>query len=161
MTNTLGIMLEILSNYLGIRLSVRIIGPIKRRFFHMVTHVFDNSNLSQEIFAIHTWRAVICFLGHGRKHMLTILSTIWRLGLSRYQFLMTELVCGMTTKVLLHFYVFERASMTLFNKALLSNQLHVRCYYRIGNFNCCSPGVITDLIFSGNEYVSDLLVRTA
>ena len=37
----------------------------------MVTHVFDNSNLSQEIFAIDTWGAVICFLGHGRKHMLT------------------------------------------------------------------------------------------
>ena len=33
---------------------------------------FDNSNLSQEIFAIDdTWGAVICSLGHGRKHMLT------------------------------------------------------------------------------------------
>ena len=51
--------------------------------FHMVTHVFDNSNLSQEIFAIDTWRAVICSLGHGRKHMLTILPTIWRPGLRR------------------------------------------------------------------------------
>ena len=29
----------------------------------MVTHVFDNSNLSQEIFAIDTWGAVICFFG--------------------------------------------------------------------------------------------------
>ena len=29
-----------------------------------------HSNLSQGIFAIDTWRAVICFLGHGRKHML-------------------------------------------------------------------------------------------
>ena len=48
----------------------------------MVTHVFDNnSNLSQEIFAIDTWRAVIFSLGHGRKHMLTILTTIWRPGL--------------------------------------------------------------------------------
>ena len=47
----------------------------------MVTHVFDNSNLSQEIFAIDTWGAVICFLEHGRKHMLTILPTIWRPGL--------------------------------------------------------------------------------
>ena len=46
----------------------------------MVTHVFDNSTLSQDIFAIDTWGAVICFLGHGRKHMLTILPTIWRLG---------------------------------------------------------------------------------
>ena len=27
----------------------------------MITHVFDNSNLSQEIFAIGTWGAVICF----------------------------------------------------------------------------------------------------
>ena len=27
--------------------------------FDMVTHVFDNSNLSQEIFAIDTWRTVI------------------------------------------------------------------------------------------------------
>ena len=46
----------------------------------MVTHVFDNSNLSQEIFAIDTRGAVICSLGHGRKHMLTILPTIWRPG---------------------------------------------------------------------------------
>ena len=82
MTNTLGIMLEILSNYPWSRLSVRIIGEIKRQFFHMVTHVFDNSNLSQKIFAIDTWRALICSLEHGRKHMLTILPTIWRPGLS-------------------------------------------------------------------------------
>ena len=44
----------------------------------MVTYVFDNGNLSQTTFAINTWRAVICSLGHGRKHMLTILPTIWR-----------------------------------------------------------------------------------
>ena len=51
--------------------SVRIIGANKRQFFfQMVTHVFDSSNVSQEIFAIDTWRAVICSLGHGRKHML-------------------------------------------------------------------------------------------
>ena len=31
-----------------------IIGVIKRQFFHMVAHVFDSSNLSQEIFTIHT-----------------------------------------------------------------------------------------------------------
>ena len=37
------------------RLSVRIIGVIKRQFFHMITHVFDNSSVSQEIFAIDTW----------------------------------------------------------------------------------------------------------
>ena len=62
MTNTLGIMTEILKNYPWTRLSVRIIGAIKRQFFHMVTH----SNLSQEIFAIDdTWEAVICFLGWG------------------------------------------------------------------------------------------------
>ena len=71
MKNTLGIMLELLTNYLSTRLSLRIIGVIKRQFFHKVKHVFDNSNLSQEIFAIDTWRAVICSLGHGRKHMLT------------------------------------------------------------------------------------------
>ena len=49
----------------------------------MVTHVFDNSNLSQEIFALDTWKAVIYSLGHGLKHMhmLTILPTIWRPGL--------------------------------------------------------------------------------
>ena len=47
-TNTLRIMLEILNNYSWTRLSVRIIGMIKRQFVHMVTHVFDNSNLSQE-----------------------------------------------------------------------------------------------------------------
>ena len=80
MTNTLGIMLEILNNYPWTRLSVRIIGVIKTQFFHMVAHVSDNSNLSQEIFAIDTRRAVICSLGHGPKHMLTILPTIWRPG---------------------------------------------------------------------------------
>ena len=32
---------------------------VKRQFFHMVTHVFDNSNLSQETFEIDTFRAVI------------------------------------------------------------------------------------------------------
>ena len=52
MTNTLGIMLEILNNYPSTRLSVRIIGVIKRQFFLMVTHVFDNSDLSKEIFAV-------------------------------------------------------------------------------------------------------------
>ena len=55
---------------------------LKRQFFRIVTYVFDNSNLSQEMFAIDTWGAVICSLGHGRKHMLTILPTIWRPGLS-------------------------------------------------------------------------------
>ena len=72
-------MLEILklNNYPWTRLTVRIIGVIKRQLFHTVTHVFDSSNLSQEIFAIDTWGAVICSLGHGRKHMLTILPTIW------------------------------------------------------------------------------------
>ena len=81
MTNTLGIILEILNNYPWTRLSVRIIEAIKSQFFYMVTHVFDNSNLSQEIFAIDALRAVICTLGYGRKHMLTILPTIWRPGL--------------------------------------------------------------------------------
>ena len=57
-----------------------ITGVIKRQFFHVVTHVFDNSNLSQKIFAIDTWGAVICSLGHGRKHMLTIVPTIRRPG---------------------------------------------------------------------------------
>ena len=46
----------------------------------MVTHVFDNSNLSQEIFAIDTWASVICSLGYGRKHMLMIFLTVWRPG---------------------------------------------------------------------------------
>ena len=72
MTNTLGIMLEILNNYPWTRLSVRIIG--------VVTQVFDNSNFSQEIFAIDTWEAVIGSFGHGRKHMLRILPTKWRPG---------------------------------------------------------------------------------
>ena len=62
------------------RRSLTIIGVIKRQFFHMVTHVVDNSNLSQEIFGIDTWGAVKCSLGHDRKHMLTILPTIWRPG---------------------------------------------------------------------------------
>ena len=50
--------------------TMRIIGVIRSHggsFFQMVTHVFDNSNLSQEIFATDTWGAVICSLGHGRK----------------------------------------------------------------------------------------------
>ena len=81
MTNTLGIMLEIVKEYPWTRHSGRVIGVIKRQFFHMVTHVFDNSNLSQEIFAIDAWGAVIHSLGHGRKHMLTIFPTIWRPGL--------------------------------------------------------------------------------
>ena len=63
-------MLQILNYYPWTRLAVRIIGAIKRQFFLMVTHVFDDSNLSQETFAIDTWRAVIYSLGHGRKHML-------------------------------------------------------------------------------------------
>ena len=50
MTNTLRIMLEILNNYPWTRLTVRIIRAIKRHFFHMVTHVFDNGNLSQELY---------------------------------------------------------------------------------------------------------------
>ena len=66
-----------LNNYPWTRLSVRIIGVIKTQFFHMVMYVFDNGNL----FVIDTWGAVICSLGHGRKHMLTILPTIWRPGL--------------------------------------------------------------------------------
>ena len=45
-TNTLGIMLEILNNYPWTRLSVRIIGVIKKKAFYMVMYVFDNSNLS-------------------------------------------------------------------------------------------------------------------
>ena len=54
----------------------------RRQSFHMVMHTFGNSNLSQEIFAIDTWEAVICSLGYGRKHMLTILPTVWRPGLT-------------------------------------------------------------------------------
>ena len=42
----------------------------------MVTHVFDNSNLSQEIFAIDTWGAVICFWDMVANICLTILPTI-------------------------------------------------------------------------------------
>ena len=75
---------QALSNYRWTRLAVRIIGAIKRQFFHMVTHVLTHSNLSQEIFAIDTWRAVVCFLGHGRKHMLKILLTIWDRALISY-----------------------------------------------------------------------------
>ena len=54
----------------------------------MATHVFDNSNLLPEIFAIDTCGAVIYSLGHGRKHMLTILPTIvCSLGFGRVIFL--------------------------------------------------------------------------
>ena len=58
MTNTLEVRLQIINSYPWTRISVRKIGAIKRQFFHMVTHVFDNSSLSQESFAIDTWRAV-------------------------------------------------------------------------------------------------------
>ena len=61
---------------------MRIIAAIKRQFFQMITHVFDNSNLSQGVFAVDTSRAVICSLGNGRKHVLTILPTVWRPGLN-------------------------------------------------------------------------------
>ena len=44
-----------LNNYPWTRLSVRIIGVIKTQFFHMVMYVFDNSNISKEIFAIDTY----------------------------------------------------------------------------------------------------------
>ena len=62
---------------------------IKTQFFHMIMYVFDNSNLSQEIFAIDIWGTVICSLGHGRKHMLTLLPTIWRPGLTLRAFELT------------------------------------------------------------------------
>ena len=73
-------MLEILDSHPRTRHAVRIIGAFKRQFFHMITQVFDNSNLSQEIFAIDTWRAVIYSFGHGGKHMLAIFPTVWRPG---------------------------------------------------------------------------------
>ena len=38
--------------------------------FHILTHVFDNSNFSQELFAIDTWRAVICSFGHNASTCL-------------------------------------------------------------------------------------------
>ena len=99
MTNTLGIMLEILNNYPWARLSVRIIGAIKRQFFHVVTHDFHNSNLSQEIFAIDTCGAVISSLGHGRKHMLTVLPTIWRPGLKRVLKAVNISIANMSCKI--------------------------------------------------------------
>ena len=30
------------------------------------------------------WRAVLHYLGHGREHMLTILTTIWRSGFEKH-----------------------------------------------------------------------------
>ena len=94
MTNILGIMLEILNNYPWTRLSVRIIGVIKRQFFHMVTHLFHNSNFSHEIFAIDTWGAVICSLGHGGNHVLMILPSIWRPGFNFVGFLFRKTFLG-------------------------------------------------------------------
>ena len=41
----------------------------------------DLSNFSQEIFVFDTWGAVKRSLRQGRKHILTILPTIWRPGL--------------------------------------------------------------------------------
>ena len=43
-----------LNSYPWTRLLVRIIRVLKRQFFRMITRVFDNSNLSQEIFAVDT-----------------------------------------------------------------------------------------------------------
>ena len=51
---------------------MRIIGAVKRHFFHTATHVFDYGNLSKEMFAIHTWRSVIYSLGYDHKHMFAI-----------------------------------------------------------------------------------------
>ena len=48
--------------YRWTRLSVRIIGTIKAQLFHIVKAVLYNSNLSQEIFAIEAWRAIV-YLG--------------------------------------------------------------------------------------------------
>ena len=48
----------------------------------MIIHVLDNSNLSQDTFAIDTWKAVIYSLGHGLKHMLAILPTFKGLHLT-------------------------------------------------------------------------------
>ena len=46
--------------------------------------------ISQEIFEIDTWGAVTYSLGHGRKHMLAILPTIWRPGLSHFDYRTSE-----------------------------------------------------------------------
>ena len=64
------------NNYPWTRLSVRIIGTIKRHVFHMVTDVFDISSLSQEVCAIDAWKAIRYSLGHGSMHMLTTLPTV-------------------------------------------------------------------------------------
>ena len=40
----------------------------------MLTHVFDNSNLSQEIFAVDTWGAVICIYSLHIHYIFTICS---------------------------------------------------------------------------------------
>ena len=75
------VMVGILNNYPWTRLAIRIIGTISRQVFLMVAPVFDNRNLSQETFAIDTWRAVLYSLGHDCKHMLSVFLTIWRPGL--------------------------------------------------------------------------------
>ena len=61
------------------------------QFLLMVTHVFDDSNFSQETFARFLQdfrktfvRLVIYSLRHRRKHMLPVLPTIWRSGFKNF-----------------------------------------------------------------------------
>ena len=68
MTNTFGILLEIVNNYPWTRLSVRIIEVIKRQFFHMVMHVFDNSNLSQDFCSLHLGSCNMLFGTWSQAH---------------------------------------------------------------------------------------------
>ena len=107
-----------LSIYPGTRLSARIIGAIKGQFFHMVTHVFDNSNLSREILAIDTCRAVICSLGHGRKHMFIILPIIWGQGLRLLFVLATE-------------HTFMRIFLNIWHQIWLPADLQTMLLFRI------------------------------
>ena len=51
----------------------------------MVKPLSSNSNHSWEIFVINTCTALKYSLQHGHKHIATIVTTIWRLGFSKYK----------------------------------------------------------------------------
>ena len=67
---------------------------------------------------------------------------------------MTESFGGMTTKVLLHFFVFLKELVRFFthlDKVVLGNHVHVQCSDSIGSLAALSK---LSSIISGNEYES-------
>ena len=98
-------------------------------FFHMAAHVFDYCNLSQEIFAIDIWRAVIHSLGHGCKNMLAILPTISRPGLK----LALHIVVMVVSTVANVFLTLSQAILIHVN-TFITSQAHRHCNQLLSSF---------------------------